>query len=146
MKLKILFNHTKPFMLVLISIFLTNQLLQQPARPPPMVFLEKMLERIIKARHPRVAGIEKLYFDKNKKTALGVAEARGVMLLTLGKLKIPILEFDPTDIKRTVAGDGHCDKKTLARVVSMTLGVKSLPGPDDAHDALAIAIRASFER
>lgn len=120
--------------------------IKKPSASERLVFLEKRLEQIIKAHRPRVAGIEKLYFDKNKKTALGVAEARGVMLFTLGKLKIPILEFDPTEIKRTVAGDGHCDKKTLARVVSMTLGVKSLPGPDDAHDALAIAIRASFER
>lgn len=110
-----------------------------------LLILEKVLVQIIKAAQPTVAGIEKLYFSKNKKTALSVAEARGVMVVTLGKLKIPILEFDPTDVKRAVAGDGHCDKKTLAKIVRLTLGEKSLPGPDDASDALAIAIRASFE-
>jgi len=120
--------------------------IKKPSSSERLIFLEKKLEQIIKARRPNVAGIEKLYFAKNKKTALGVAEARGVMLLVLGRLKIPILEFDPTDIKRTVAGDGHCDKKTLAKMVCITLREKSLPGPDDAHDALAIAIRASFER
>ncbi|MEX2033227.1 MAG: crossover junction endodeoxyribonuclease RuvC [Candidatus Colwellbacteria bacterium] len=120
--------------------------IKKPSASERLIFLEKKLEEIIKAHRPCVAGIEKLYFAKNKKTALGVAEARGVMLLTLGRLKIPILEFDPTDIKRTVAGDGHCDKKALAKMVCITLGEKSLPGPDDAHDALAIAIRASFER
>ncbi len=111
-----------------------------------LLTLEKELNQLIKRERPRVAGVEKLYFAKNKKTALGVAEARGVILLILAKLKVPILEFDPTDVKRTVAGDGHCDKKTLARMVAMTLSVKSIPGPDDVSDALAIAIRASFER
>lgn len=110
-----------------------------------LLALEKHLTQIIKTERPSVAGVEKLYFAKNKKTALGVAEARGVMLLTLGKLKIPVLEFDPTDVKRTVAGDGHCDKKTMAKMVCITLGEESLPEPDDASDALAVAIRASFE-
>lgn len=111
-----------------------------------LVFLEKKLGQIIKARRPNVAGIEKLYFAKNKKTALGVAEARGVMLLCLTRAKVPTLEFDPTDVKRTVAGDGHCDKKTLAKITCLTLGVKIIPGPDDVSDAVAIAIRTSFER
>ncbi len=128
--------------LVKSGILETSLSTSQVAR---LLVLEKGMARLVKAAHPSVAGVEKLYFAKNKKTALGVAEARGVMLLCLGKLKIPILEFDPTDIKRAVAGDGHCDKKTMARMVAMTLGEKSLPGPDDAHDALAIAIRASFE-
>lgn len=120
--------------------------IKKPSASERLVFLEKRLAQIIKARRPGVAGVEKLYFAKNKKTALGVAEARGVMLLTLGRLKIPILEFDPTDIKRTVAGDGHCDKRTLAKMVCLTLGIKNIPGPDDISDAVAIAIRASFER
>ncbi len=111
-----------------------------------LLILEKKLAELIKKYSPSATGVEKLYFAKNKKTALGVAEARGVMLLCLSEAKIPILEFDPTDVKRAVAGDGHCDKKTLAKMVCLTLGEKSLPGPDDASDALAIAIRASFER
>lgn len=120
--------------------------IKKPSASERLVFLENKLEQITEIHCPNVAGVEKLYFAKNKKTALGVAEARGVMLLTLGKLKIPILEFDPTDIKRTVAGDGHCDKKTLAKMVCLTLKVKNIPGPDDVSDAVAIAIRASFER
>lgn len=110
-----------------------------------LIALEKKLTELIKEYSPSTAGIEKLYFAKNEKTAMKVAEARGVMLLSLERANIPILEFDPTDVKRAVAGDGHCDKKTLAKMVCLTLGVKSLPGPDDASDALAIAIRASFE-
>ncbi len=109
-----------------------------------LLILEKRLTQLIKTERPNVAGVEKLYFAKNKKTALGVAEARGVMLLILGRLKIPILEFDPTDVKRAVAGDGHCDKKALAKMVCLTLEVKNIPGPDDVSDAVALAIRASF--
>ncbi len=111
-----------------------------------LAVLETQLSQIIKTDRPTVAGVEKLYFAKNKKTALGVAEARGVILLCLSKARVPILEFDPTDVKRTVAGDGHCDKRVLAKIVMLTLGIKSIPGPDDVSDALAIAIRASFER
>lgn len=110
-----------------------------------LLVLERQLTKLVKTARPKVAGVEKLYFAKNKKTALSVAEARGVILLVLGRLKIPTLEFDPTDVKRAVAGNGHCDKKALAKMVCLTLGVKSLPGPDDASDALALAIRASFE-
>lgn len=109
-----------------------------------LAVLEAHLSRIIKTYRPNVTGVEKLYFGKNKKTALGVAEARGVMLLCLSRAKVPILEFDPTDVKRTVAGDGHCGKRALARMVCLTLGVKNIPGPDDASDAVALAIRASF--
>lgn len=111
-----------------------------------LLALEKELNQLIKREGSDMAGVEKLYFSKNKKTALAVAEARGVIVATLGKLKIPVSEFDPTDVKRAVAGHGHCDKKTLAKMVCLTLGVKELPGPDDASDALAIAIRTSFER
>ncbi len=120
--------------------------IKKPSVGERLVFLENQLAQIVKTHRPNIAGVEKLYFAKNKKTALGVAEARGVMLLCLSQLKVPMLEFDPTDVKRAVAGDGHCDKKTMARMVAITLGEKSLPGPDDASDALAIAIRASFER
>lgn len=111
-----------------------------------LLILERRLIQVVKSGRPQVVGIEKLYFSKNKKTALSVAEARGVMLLALGRLKVPIVEFNAADVKRAVAGDGHCDKKTLARMVCLTLGVKAIPGPDDISDALALAIRASFER
>jgi len=93
-----------------------------------------------------VFGVEKVYFSKNKKTALSVAEARGVILYTARKLGVPVLEFTPTDVKSVVAGDGKSDKASLAKIVGITLGEKNIDGPDDVSDALAIAIRASFER
>jgi len=94
---------------------------------------------------PDVVGIENIYFSKNKKTALSIAEARGVILFVSKKRGIPVFEFSPSNIKRTVAGDGSCSKSTLSRVVSMTLNIDKIPGYDDASDALAIAIRTSFE-
>lgn len=107
--------------------------------------INKELEKIILKYKPDMISIEKLFFSKNKKTALSVAEARGVVLAVSDRANIPTLEFGPSDIKRVVAGDGRCDKRTLARIVALTLGVESIPGPDDVSDALAVAIRASFE-
>ena len=104
------------------------------------------LKKLIKKYKPDVMGVEKVYFSKNKKTALSVAESRGVVLFVAGSLGVPVLEFTPSDIKRVVSGDGSCDKKTLTKVVAITLGEKEIKGPDDASDALAIAIRTSFER
>lgn len=108
--------------------------------------LEEQLSKLIRANKPSLIGLEKLYFSKNKKTALIVSEARGVMLLICAQAKVPVLEFNAADVKRAVAGDGHCDKKTLAKMACLTLGVKNIPGPDDVSDAVALAIRASFER
>lgn len=104
------------------------------------------IKKLIKKYNPDVVGIEKIYFSKNKKTAISVAEARGVIVFVVESMGIPMLEFTPSDIKRAVAGDGSCDKESLRRVVSITLGEKNIDGPDDISDALAIAIRASFEQ
>jgi len=100
---------------------------------------------LIKKYKPDFVGIEKIYFSKNKKTAISVAEARGVIVFVVKNMGVPILEFTPSDIKRVVAGDGKCDKYALRKIVAITLGEEKIDGPDDASDALAIAIRASFE-
>ncbi len=107
--------------------------------------IHKELKKLIEKYKPEIIGIEEVYFSKNKKTALLIAEARGVVLSLSRQSGVRILEFTPSNIKSMVAGDGRCDKKTLARVVAITLGVKEIPGPDDISDALAIAIRTSFE-
>lgn len=108
--------------------------------------LEKKLSAIIKKYKPDAAAIEKLYFSKNKKTAISVAEARGVILLAISRKKIPIFEYGPNEVKAAVAGNGKSDKKTVERFTAMSLGIDKIKGYDDASDALAIAIRASFER
>lgn len=108
--------------------------------------LEKKLSFLIKKHKPDLAAVEKLYFSKNKKTAMAVAELRGAILLILNRHAFQTLEFDPNNVKLAVAGSGKSDKKTLAKYACMALGIEKVNGPDDISDALAIAIRASFER
>lgn len=108
--------------------------------------LERLLNSIIKKYKPSLAAVEKIYFSKNKKTAMSVAEYRGIILFILNKKVKTVLEFDPNNIKLAVTGSGNSDKKTISEYVCLTLGISNISGPDDASDALAVAIRASFER
>lgn len=110
-----------------------------------LLSLNRELEKILRTHQPKSVSVESLFFSKNKKTALSVAEARGAILLSIERFGIPILEFTPSSVKSVVAGDGRCSKKALAKIVALTLGVENIPGPDDVSDALAVAIRGSFE-
>jgi crossover junction endodeoxyribonuclease RuvC len=107
--------------------------------------LSKELQKIIQEHNPDYIGVEKLFFSKNKKTALTVAEARGVILLTALQNNIAIKQFSPTEIKSTITGWGKSDKKTVEKCVALSLGLSSVKGYDDASDALAVALRTSFE-
>ncbi|MEK9181236.1 MAG: crossover junction endodeoxyribonuclease RuvC [Patescibacteria group bacterium] len=98
------------------------------------------LNRLIRRSRPSAAAVESLYFAKNVKTALKVAEARGVILLTLQKNKIPISEFTPLQVKSQITSYGQATKKQMQTMVQRLLGLKSVPHPDDAADALALAI------
>lgn len=108
--------------------------------------LDKKLSGLIKKYKPTLAAVEKLYFAKNKKTAMSVAESRGVLLFILNQHGLKTMEFSPNEVKMAVTGSGTSDKKMVAHYVCLTLKIKKVHGPDDAADALAIAIRASFER
>lgn len=123
-------------------------LIEPKAKAPEekLLTLREELKKLIRDYRPVVISLERLYFSKNKKTALAVSEARGVMMLAAAEAGVPVLEFNAADVKRAVAGDGACDKKTLAKMVCLSLGVEEIPGPDDVSDALALALRASFER
>lgn len=108
--------------------------------------LEKKLVSLVKKYKPHLASVEKIYFAKNKKTAISVAESRGIILFILNKNKVKTMEFSPNDIKSAITGFGKSDKKTVSKYVCLTLGIKKIKGPDDASDALAVALRAAFER
>lgn len=84
--------------------------------------------------------VEKLFFQKNVKTAFSVGQARGVTLLALSQYKIPISEYTPNEVKQTVCGYGNAGKQQVQRMVQTLLSLKELPKPDDAADALAVAI------
>ncbi len=100
---------------------------------------DKLSESIIKYQ-PQVAVVEKLFFQSNVKTAIDVGMARGVILLCLADAKVPVVELTPNEIKQAVAGHGGADKKQMQSMVARLLGLKEVPKPDDAADALAIAM------
>lgn len=107
----------------------------------------KKLSTIIKKYKPEVAGIEKIFFAKNIKTGIDVAQSRGALILELAKAGIKIRELSPSEIKSSVTGYGLADKKSVSKVASMILGIKDgLKGYDDASDAVAIAIATAFTK
>ena len=98
------------------------------------------LSKVIKKYKPDVLAVENIYFFKNLKTAMPVSQAKGVILLTAAKKKIPVWEFSPPQIKLAVTGNGRADKKAVQEKIKEILRLKEIPKPDDAADALAIAV------
>jgi len=102
--------------------------------------ISRDLNKLIKKFNPNILAIEELFFCKNVKTALKVGEARGVILATAMQLNIPIREFTPLQIKQALTGYGRADKNQIQQMVKIILGLKSIIKPDDAADAVAVAI------
>ena len=98
------------------------------------------LTQLILLHQPDVSAVEKLFFQKNVKTAISVGQARGVTMLTLAQAGLPITEYTPNEIKQTVCGYGSAGKSQVQRMVQSLLNLSELPRPDDAADALAVAI------
>lgn len=114
-----------------------------PAHTPTPIRLEdiyKNLTEIIADTKPSVMAIERLFFARNVTTAMSVAEARGVALLAGQQAGLLIEEYTPMQIKQSITGYGKADKKQMQEMVRLQLGLKSVPKPDDAADALAAAI------
>lgn len=101
------------------------------------------LTKLIKKYQPDLMAVEELFFSSNAKTALIVGQARGVVILTAKQHKIPSVEFTPFQVKQAVSTYGHAKKDQVQRMVKLILNLKDLPRPDDAADALAIAICAA---
>ena len=110
------------------------------AAPDRLVILYDGLQQVLREHRPEEAAIEELFFGKNVNTAIGVGQARGVALLALAQAGVPIHEYKPTAVKQAVAGYGGADKKQMQDMVRMTLRLAAIPKPDDAADAVAIAI------
>ena len=98
------------------------------------------LKSIIKKYKPEATAIEKLFFAKNVKTALDVGQARGVALLEIMNAGLSPYEFTPLQVKQAITGYGRADKQQIQKMVQTILKLKNIPKPDDAADALAIAI------
>lgn len=108
--------------------------------PRRLQVLHEQLSTLIGMWQPREAAVEELFFATNAKTAMIVGQARGVVLLTLCNAQIPVHEYTPLQVKQAISGYGQADKRQMQEMVRLLLGLTSVPRPDDAADALAIAI------
>jgi crossover junction endodeoxyribonuclease RuvC len=107
-----------------------------------LAILNRDLDKIIKKYRPDLAAIEELFFNKNVRTALIVGQARGVALLTLRQNQVPMVEFTPSQVKQAVTAYGQASKLQVQKMVKLILHLDALPQPDDAADALALALCA----
>ena len=105
-----------------------------------LVEIGRDIETLVKKYKPNEAAIEALFFFSNQKTAITVAQARGVVLYELGKHKLPTESYTPLQVKQALTGYGRADKKQIQLMVKNILKLKCVPKPDDAADAVAIAI------
>ncbi len=114
-----------------------------PAKTPMPDRLQMIyddLTTVIETYDPDQAGVEELFFARNVSTAITVAQGRGVILLALVKAGLPIKEYKPNMIKQSITGYGGADKPQMQEMTRMLLGLEDIPKPDDAADALAVAI------
>ncbi|MBR0485349.1 MAG: crossover junction endodeoxyribonuclease RuvC [Oscillospiraceae bacterium] len=95
---------------------------------------------VFRRYEPDCMAVEKLYFTSNQKTAIDVAQARGILILAAAKKKIPVFEYTPLQVKMAVVGYGKAEKKQVMNMTKNILRLEQIPKPDDAADALAIAI------
>ena len=95
---------------------------------------------LIDEHKPVSVGVERLFFNRNIMTAFAVGQARGVVLLAAAERGLPVFEYGPHEVKMAVTGYGRAEKKQVQRMVQLMLGMSVLPKPDDAADALAVAI------
>jgi crossover junction endodeoxyribonuclease RuvC len=98
------------------------------------------LRELINTYRPTAAAVEELYFARNARTALGVGHARGVILLALAEAGLDIYSYTPLQVKQAVTGYGRADKEQMQQMVRLLLSLEAIPQPDDAADALAVAI------
>lgn len=102
--------------------------------------IENDLQTILDKYKPDIASVEKLFYFKNQKTIIPVAEARGVILAVLEKNSIPIYEYTPIEVKQVITGYGRASKEEVARIVEMSVKYNKLPKLDDTLDSIAIAL------
>lgn len=112
--------------------------------PVRLALLEEGISKILDQYKPDEVAMEELFFSKNITTGIAVAHARGVALLTCVKHCGKLYEYTPMQIKQALTGYGRADKKQMQSVVASLLKLKSIPKPDDAADALAVALCQAF--
>jgi len=113
------------------------------AMPERLLAVHSLVAELIGLHQPAVIAVERLFFSRNAQTALGVGQARGVVLLAAAQRGVPVREATPNEVKSAIAGYGAADKEQVQRMVQVVLGMADRPRPDDAADALAIAVWAA---
>ena len=108
--------------------------------PERLLAIHATVDELLAVHAPRLLAIERLFFSRNAQTAFAVGQARGVVLLAAAQHRVPVVEATPNEVKSAVAGYGAADKEQVQRMVQLVLGMAELPRPDDAADALAIAV------
>ncbi|MFB6356958.1 MAG: crossover junction endodeoxyribonuclease RuvC [bacterium] len=98
------------------------------------------IQTLVDKFSPSVVAVEELYFSKNVKTAIDVGHARGAIMVSLAEIEVTVEEYNPLTIKKTLTGNGNADKKAVQKMVKQELELTETPSPNDAADALAIAI------
>jgi len=123
--------------------YLAHGIIQTPSQlnaGDRLAIIYDQLTKIIDLHRPDCGAVEKLFFQKNVTTAMAVSQARGVILMAFSKKALPFEEYTPMEIKQTAAGFGGATKRQVQEMVKLVLGMDEIPQPDDAADALAIAI------
>lgn len=108
--------------------------------PDRLCLIHKGLSQIIDQYQPQVAAVEQIFYHRNAKTVITVAQSRGVILYTAASGGIQVCEYTPLQVKQSVVGYGQAEKRQVQLMVQRILALKEIPKPDDAADALAIAI------
>lgn len=108
--------------------------------PERLNIIDFELNRLIREFEPDELAIEELFFNKNVKTVINVAQARGVEILSFVKNRIEVYEYTPLQIKQAITGYGRAEKKQMQESVRMIFKLKEIPKPDDAADAVAVAL------
>ncbi len=108
--------------------------------PQRLLAIYEELKEIIQEHQPDSGAVEKLFFQSNVRTAISVGQGRGAALIALAASAIPSGEYTPLEIKQAVVGYGNADKNQVQQMVKMLLNLEEIPRPDDAADALAVAI------
>ena len=105
-----------------------------------LVRIYEGVHQLVETFSPDAVAIEELFFNKNVKTAIAVGQARGVAIVAAAKYDIPVYEYTPLQVKQAVVGYGRAEKEQVQNMTKMLLGLREIPRPDDAADALAISI------
>lgn len=105
-----------------------------------LITIYEAIRNLIQQYEPEAVAVEELFFSKNARTALSVGHARGVVLLAIAQSDTSFFQYKPAQVKQAVTGYGGADKQQIQEMVRLLLGLDAVPQPDDAADALAVAI------